>query len=331
VPCLNEELTVGTVVRSFRDALPRARVYVYDNNSTDRTAEVAAKEGAIVRRSPLAGKGNVVRQMFADIDADVYLLVDGDDTYDPTAAGALVDLVLGDGYDVVQGHRVPVDRHAYRRGHVFGNAVLTGLARALFGRSVPDMLSGYLALSRRFVKSFPCEATGFEVEAEITVSALEMSIPIAEVPCAYRSRPAGSSSKLTALRDGLVIIATMARLVRQGRPLLFFGMLALVLTALALALGVPILETFLQIHKVPRFPTAILATGLVMLAALSLMSGLILDTVTRGRREARRLRYLSLSGPLTHYPSIPVSDDLPINEATPWVQKGTPSAPSDPH
>ena len=320
VPCLNEELTVGTVVRSFHESVPLAHVYVYDNNSTDRTAEVAIKEGAIVRRSPLAGKGHVVRQMLADIEADVYVLVDGDDTYDPAVAGDLIDLVLAEGYDVVQGRRLPVDSNAFRRGHVFGNTLLAALAHTLFGRAVPDMLSGYLALSRRFVKSFPCEATGFEIEAEITISALEMSIPIADVPCAYKSRPAGSPSKLTAFRDGLRILGTMFRLVRQGRPLLFFGLAAVVLVACALALGIPILETFLQIHKVPRFPTAILATGLVVLAALSLMSGLILDTVTRGRRETRRLQYLSLPGPLNRCVA-PVSDYRVINEMATLVQQ----------
>ena len=298
VPCLNEEVTIGRVVRSFHEALPSASVFVYDNNSTDRTSEVASREGATVRRSPLGGKGNVVRQMFADVEADVYLLVDGDDTYDPSVARRFVELVLVGGYDLVQGRRVAADRDAYGRGHAFGNVLLTALARCLFGSPVPDMLSGYLALSRRFVKSFPCEATGFEIETEITVGALEMGLPIAEVPCSYRNRPAGSLSELTVVRDGTRILKTMARLVRQGRPLMFFGAIAAALVALALALGVPILTTYLRIHRFPVFRTAILATGLVLLAALSLMSGLILDTVTRGQREARRLSYLAQRGPL---------------------------------
>ncbi len=330
VPCLNEESTVGKVVRSFREALPSACVYVYDNGSADATGEVAAAAGAVARRSPLPGKGNVVRQMLADVDADVYLLVDGDDTYDASVARDLVDLVLEAGYDVVQARRVPVDRDAYRPGHAFGNVMLTGLAKHMFGRQVPDMLSGYLALSRRFVKSFPGESTGFEIETEITVSALEIGLPIAEVACSYRERPTGSSSKLTAVRDGTRILATIARLVRQGRPLLFFGVLAAVLIVLAVALGIPILVTYLQIHQVPRLPTAVLASALVLLGALSFMSGLILDTVARGRREARRLRYLSLPGPLTHRSQEAASGPVAGNAACPEPELGRPSASRTP-
>jgi glycosyltransferase involved in cell wall biosynthesis len=298
VPCLDEEQTIGSVVKSFRDALPTSTVYVYDNNSTDRTSEVASEAGAVVRRAAVPGKGNVVRRMFADVEADVYLLVDGDGTYDASIAPQLVDGVLSDGNDLVHVRRVAVDAGAYRRGHPLGNRLLTWLVRFLFSRQVSDVLSGYRAMSRRFVKSFAGRSTGFDIEIEIMVDALELDVPVAEVAGSYRGRPAGSSSKLGTYSDGLRILATVIRLLRHGRPLMFFGVLGVVLAAVAVALGIPILETFLHTHKVPRFPTAILATGLVVLSAISFASGLLLDTVTRGRREAKILRYLEIPGPL---------------------------------
>jgi len=298
VPCWNEEPTIGEVVSAFHAELPEAAVYVYDNASTDDTAAVAAAAGAIVRPVTMRGKGHVVRRLFADVEADVYVLVDGDSTYDPGAAREMVDLVLFGGDDIVTARRVAVDASAYPRAHVIGNRMLNKLLCVVFNRHVPDLLSGYQVMSRRFVKSLPVMSTGFEIEAEIAVHALELGVPIAEVPAPYRARPAGSSSKLTTYRDGGRILRTIARLLRQSRPLLFFGAIGLVLTALAVVLGIPIVETFSRTHKVPRFPTAILATGLVLLAAISLAAGLILDTVARGRREVKLLRYLSIPGPL---------------------------------
>ncbi|MGH9296718.1 MAG: glycosyltransferase family 2 protein, partial [Acidimicrobiales bacterium] len=301
VPCLNEESTIATVVRSFHEALPSSTIYVYDNNSTDRTAEVASLAGAVVRSATLRGKGNVVRRMFAYVEADVYLLVDGDATYDAGTAQELVDLVLLGGNDLVNARRVATESSSYRRGHVVGNRFLAGLVGLLFAGPVSDMLSGYKAMSRRFVKSCPVLATGFEVEAELAVSALELGVPVAETPSMYRERGAGSSSKLSTSRDGLRILATVVRLLRYGRPLLFFGTVGLVLLVAALVLGIPLLPTYMQTHKVPRFPTAILATGLVILSTLSFAVGLVLDNVTRARREARLLRYLEVAGPLRHY------------------------------
>jgi glycosyltransferase involved in cell wall biosynthesis len=297
VPCRNEELTVAAVVESFLQALPGATVYVYDNGSTDETAALARKAGAVVRQVVTPGKGNVVRRMFADVEADVYLLVDGDDTYEAQAAPQMVNLVL-DGNDLVSARRVPTKADTYPPGHVFGNRVLTSLVQFLFRRHVTDMLSGYKAMSRRFVKSFPALSTGFEIETEIAVGALSLGVPVASIDCGYRPRPSGSESKLSTYWDGFRILSTVLHLLRQGRPLLFFGVIGVVLAVVAIVLGVPIVDTFAHTHKVPRFPTAILATGLVLLAALSFTAGLILDTVTRGRREARLLHYLSIPGPL---------------------------------
>src|SRR5580658_1595276 len=298
IPCLNEERTIGDVVKAFREQLPGATVYVYDNNSTDGTAAVAAAGGAMVRRVAMPGKGNVVRRMFADVDADIYVLVDGDGTYDPNVVGEMVDLVRIGGEDFVTASRVPVGSGAYRRGDVTGNRMLNALVRLLFKRHVPDMLSGYKAMSRRFVKSLPAMSQRFEVEVEIAVHALDLGAPIAEVPAPYCERPDGSASKLSTYRDGTVILRAIVRLLRQSRPLLFFCVLAGTLGAAALALGIPIVVTFAHIHKVPRYPTAILATGLVLLGALSMTAGLVLDTVARARREARILRYLAIPGPL---------------------------------
>ena len=327
IPCLNEEPTIGDVVRDFRAALPGATVYVYDNNSTDGTVAVAVDAGAVVRHVALAGKGHVVRRMFADVEADVYLLVDGDGTYDAGVAGELVDLVMIGGEDFVTASRVPVDAGAYRRGHVTGNRVLNTLVRLLFRRHVPDMLSGYKAMSRRFVKSLPAMSQRFEIETEIAVHALDLGAPIAEVPAAYRERPSGSSSKLSTYRDGTVILRAIVRLLRQSRPLLFFFAVAVLLAGAAIALGVPIVVTFVHIHKVPRYPTAILATGLVLLAALSLTAGLVLDTVARARREARILRYLEIPGPLADRPVAQVLPASARAAAEPEAGAGLVAAP----
>jgi glycosyltransferase involved in cell wall biosynthesis len=326
VPCLNEEVTVGTVVENFLATLPGCTVYVYDNGSTDDTAKVAAKAGAVVRQATTPGKGNVVRRMFADVDADIYVLVDGDDTYEVERAPEMVGLVL-DGNDLVSARRVSVDDGAYRRGHVLGNRLLTSLVQFLFARTVTDMLSGYKAMSRRFVKSFPALSTGFEIETEIAVAALEVGAPVASVDCKYRERPSGSESKLSTYKDGFRILSTVLHLLRQGRPLLFFASISVLLTVVAIILGIPIIETYAHTHKVPRFPTAILATGLVLLAGLSLTAGLILDTVTRGRREARLLHYLSIPGPLQLTPG--AGQDAARRRPSP-DDADDPPEPSDP-
>jgi glycosyltransferase involved in cell wall biosynthesis len=294
IPCRNEEAAIGKVVADFRAALPNAAIFVYDNDSTDRTIEEARRAGAIVRSEPLAGKGNVVRRMFADVEADVFVLVDGDDTYDAASAPRLVERLLRDALDMVNAARVATSEQAYRPGHRFGNALLTGFVARTFGSRQGDMLSGYRVFSRRFVKSFPALASGFEIETELTVHALELRLPIAEVATPYRERPAGSSSKLRTYRDGVRILRTIVKLIKEEKPLAFFSAIFGVLALASIALGVPIVLEFLRTGLVPRFPTAILATGLMLLAFLSLTCGMILETVTRGRIEAKRLWYLSL-------------------------------------
>jgi hypothetical protein len=294
IPCFNEAQSIHEVVSDFRRVLPQATVYVYDNNSTDETAESARNAGAVVRQEPRQGKGHVVRRMFADIEADVYLLVDGDGTYDAGSAGLLIDRLLEDGLDMLNAARADTSIAAYRPGHRFGNLALSGLVKRIFGRQISDVLSGYRAMSRRFVKSFPALSTGFEIETELTVHALELRMPIAEVRTPYRERPAGSSSKLRTIRDGIRILTTIVALIRDERPLPFFGSVGVLLAMLSLALGWPVIATYIETGLVPRFPTALLATGLMLLAFLSLASGLVLDTVTRGRRELKRLHYLQV-------------------------------------
>jgi glycosyltransferase involved in cell wall biosynthesis len=299
IPCYNEAATIAKVVSSFQHALPNALVYVYDNNSTDGTRRIATEAGAIVRTEPLQGKGNVLRRMFADIEAEVYVLVDGDDTYDAASAPEMVDALLRDSLDVVNGARVATTNAAYRPGHAFGNRLLTGTVRAIFGKRVRDMLSGYRALSRRFIKSFPALATGFETETELTVHALELRLPIIEIDTPYRDRPAGSQSKLRTFRDGFRILRTIVLLVKEERPLQFFSAVGGVLAATALILAWPLVTVYVETGLVPRFPTAVLAMGLMILAFLSFVAGLVLDTVTLGRRELKRLHYLSFRGPTT--------------------------------
>jgi len=294
IPCLNEEVAIEKVVSDFRKALPEALIFVYDNGSTDRTSEVARAAGAIVRREPLKGKGNVMRRMFADIEADIYVLVDGDDTYDAASAPAMIQRLVEDSLDMVNGAREEKSEAAYRRGHRFGNRLLTGLVARFFGERMGDMLSGYRIMSRRFVKSFPALATGFETETELTVHALELRMPIAEVMTPYRERPAASSSKLRTIPDGIRIMRLIVRLVREERPLEFFSLVAGLLALTSVLLGVPVVIEFLHTGLVPRLPTAVLAMGLMLLSFLSLACGLILSTVTRGRTEAKRLHYLSI-------------------------------------
>jgi glycosyltransferase involved in cell wall biosynthesis len=297
IPCYNEEAAIAGVVRDFAGALPEATIYVYDNNSSDATRERAAQAGAIVRSENHQGKGNVVRRMFADIEAEVYVLVDGDGTYDAPSARGMVDLLRTSSLDMVNGARVATAAAAFRPGHRFGNRLLTGTVAIIFGDQLKDMLSGYRVMSRRFIKSFPALATGFETETELTVHALELRLPIAEVQTPYRDRPAGSQSKLRTFRDGWRILRTIFFLVKEERPLQFFSMVAAVLVIAALALGWPLLDEYLRTGLVPRFPTAILATGLTIVGFVSFIAGLILDTVTLGRREMKRLHYLALQGP----------------------------------
>ena len=294
IPCYNEAAAIGGVVRDFRAALPNAMIFVYDNNSTDDTCEVARRAGAIVRREPQRGKGNVVRRMFADVEADVFVLVDGDDTYDASCVRVLIDRLLHDCLDMVNAARTAQSDGAYRRGHRFGNLFLTGCVAYVFGSQLSDMLSGYRVFSRRFVKSFPALSAGFEIETELTVHALELRLPIAEVPTRYGERPAGSASKLNTYRDGVRILMTIFNLVKLEKPLQFFGVLFLLLALAALAIEVPVISTYLRTGLVPRLPTAVLGTGMMLVAFLSLVCGLVLDTVTHGRIELKRLHYLAV-------------------------------------
>lgn len=296
VPCYNEATAIAKVVTDFREALPQAVVYVYDNNSTDGTAEIARSAGAVVRTERLQGKGNVVRRMFADIEADIYLMVDGDDTYHAPSAPLLVAALRREGVDLVNGVRASTATEAYRPGHVLGNRALTGMVAILFGDRVQDMLSGYRVFSRRFVKSFPALSAGFEIETELTVHALELRMAIAHVQTPYKERPPGSVSKLRTFRDGWRILGTIVRLLQRERPLAFYGAIGAVLAITSILLAIPLLLTWLQTGLVPRFPTAILCTGMMVLASLSWTAGLVLDTVTHHRREARRLAYLAIPG-----------------------------------
>jgi len=297
LPCYNEEAAIASTVAGFRAALPGADIYVFDNNSKDRTAEVARAAGAIVRTERMQGKGHVVRRMFADVEADVYVMADGDATYDASAAPKMVDMLVEESLDMIVGARRDEVEAAYRRGHRLGNALFTGLLAWLFGRSFSDIFSGYRVFSRRFVKSFPVLSSGFEIETEISVHALELRMPVSELVTNYGARPEGSVSKLSTYRDGFRIMRTIVTLFRIERPVLFFGVIGAALALLAIILTIPLAITYSETGQVPRFPTAILATGLMILATLNVMCGLILDTVVRGRREVRRLAYLAFPGP----------------------------------
>jgi hypothetical protein len=295
IPCHNEASTIGKVVFDFQRALPHATVYVYDNNSTDQTVHEAATAGAVVRRERLQGKGHVVRRMFADVDADAYILVDGDDTYDADAAPRMLHLLVDRQLDMVSAARHCSDNAAYRRGHRFGNIALTRVVSWVFGDGITDLLSGYRAFSRRFVKSFPALSSGFETETEFSVHALALHMPMQEVRADYRSRPEGSRSKLNTIVDGIRIVRAIVTLIQQERPLQVFSLAALGLATLGILLGIPVVIEFLGTGLVPRLPTALLATGLILLAFLSQTCGLILDAVARGRKEMKRLAYLTFS------------------------------------
>jgi glycosyltransferase involved in cell wall biosynthesis len=297
IPCYNEAAAIGTVVRDFHAALPDAAIYVYDNNSKDETIARAREAGAIVRSEIRQGKGNVVRRMFADIEADVYVLVDGDDTYDAPAAPMLVKRLIDDGYDIVSGRRVATGEAAYRAGHVLGNRLLTGLTSTMFRVELRDLLTGYRIMSRRFVKSFPFTAEGFGIETELTVHAVRLLMPMIEIDTRYKERPEGSVSKLNTYRDGFRILFTIVSLVREERPLVFFSSLFAFFAIFSLAMGIPVVIEFFQTHQVTLLPRAVLSVGMMVLAFLSLASGLILDTVTRGRWELKRIAYLAIPGP----------------------------------
>src|SRR5947209_7161960 len=293
VPCFNEETAVATVVADFRNALPSAEIYVYDNNSSDRTKAIAVEAGAEVRAERRQGKGHVVRRMFADIDADIYVLVDGDATYDAPSAPRMIERLLGEHLDMVVGLRVDQDQAAYRMGHRTGNWMLTRFLAEVFGQAFKDILSGYRVFSRRFVKSFPVLSDGFEIETELSVHALELALPVAEVETPYYARPEGSISKLNTWRDGFRILGTILKLYRSEKPLRFFTAIGIFLTLISIGFAIPVLVTYLETGLVPRLPTAVLSMGLMIVAVLSVSSGLVLDTVTRGRREMKLLAYLS--------------------------------------
>lgn len=294
LPCYNEEAAITDVVDGFRRALPSARIYVYDNNSTDGTHDAAAKAGAIVRTEPYQGKGNVVRRMLADIDADIYVIADGDATYDPTAAGKLIDRLVVDNLDMVVGTRKGGGEEAYRRGHQWGNLFFNKVVSRLFGPGFTDILSGYRVFSRRFAKSFPVTSSGFEIETELSVHALDLKIATAEMPLRYGARPEGSQSKLNTYKDGARIAWAIAMLYKELKPFRFFGIAGLALMAVSLGLAFPLILTWAGTGLVPRFPTAILSMGIMQLGFMSLGCGMVLESVAQGRREAKRMRYLDL-------------------------------------
>jgi glycosyltransferase involved in cell wall biosynthesis len=294
IPCYNEGQTIYDVVTRFRSELPGSTAYVYDNNSTDLTVAEAERAEACVHHEPRQGKGWVVRRMFANIDADYYVLVDGDGTYDPSIAQQMISLMASQNLAMVVGRRVHESATAYRPGHVFGNKLFTRVVAALFGSNLTDILSGYRVFSRSFAKSFPVFSDGFEIETELTIHALTLGLPVAEVPTVYRERPPGSTSKLNTYRDGVRILWTVVKLFKNEKPLQFFATAGLACLLVAFALAYPIVVTFIHTGMVPRFPTAILATGLAIYALMLLGCGLILDTVTKGRREVKMLSYLSL-------------------------------------
>lgn len=291
IPCMNEALTIGTVVKGFRKSIPGCTVYVYDNNSTDRTAEVASKAGAVVGREPRPGKGNVVRRMFAEVDADIYVMVDGDDTYDASQAPALVNKLVGEEADMVVAARIgALDKHA-RAGHAFGNRIFNSVYTQIFGKEFSDIFSGYRAFSRRFVKSFPAVSAGFEIETELAAHASQLRLPVAEIPLQYKDRPEGSESKLSTIRDGMRILKTIIVLAKEYKPFYFFGAIGLMGMLLAVALAIPLLVEYSRTGLVTRFPTALLCTGIMIVSMLIITAGVILDSMRRMRAEIKRLFY----------------------------------------
>ena len=297
MPCYNEEVAIAKVVKDFRAALPTATIFVFDNNSTDNTAAAARAAGAEVFEEKLQGKGFVVRRMFTDVEADIYVLVDGDATYDAPSAPAMIERLLKERLDMVVGNRVDREQAAYRAGHRTGNWLLTAFVAEVFSPTFKDMLSGYRVFSRRFVKSFPVLSGGFEIETELTIHALELGLAVAEIDTPYYARPKGSASKLNTWSDGFRILRTIVRLYRAERPLRFFTGVGLALAIASIGFAIPVFITYFETGLVPRLPTAILSTGLMVLASLSVAIGLVLDTVTRGRREMKLLAYLAHRAP----------------------------------
>jgi glycosyltransferase involved in cell wall biosynthesis len=297
IPCYNEEAAIASVIRDFRTALPTAKIYVFDNNSTDRTIEIAKNSDAIVRTVPLQGKGNVIRRMFADVDADIYVMVDGDNTYDAKEAPRLVEKLVSEGLDMVIGTRVTEEQAAYRFGHRFGNVLLTGCVSFIFGSTFTDMLSGYRIFSRRYVKSFPAQSVGFETETELAVHALQLRMPVAELATSYGARQEGSSSKLNTYRDALRILITIFRLFKSEKPLTFFSLGFLFCTLISIILVAPLFETYFNTGLVPRVPTAILCVAFMLFGIILLTCGIVLNTVTKGRIEAKRFAYLANPAP----------------------------------
>jgi len=294
VPCYNEALTIAGLVHDFRKHLPQAQIYVFDNNSRDNTGQVARAAGAIVRNVSMQGKGSVVRRMFADVEADAYIMIDGDGTYDASVAPQLVDRLVHEGLDMVVGCRVSTEQAAYRFGHRAGNSMLTGFLSTIFGRTFTDILSGYRVFSRRYVKSFAAHSSGFEIETELTVHALELRMPVAEVETVYGARPEGSVSKLNTYRDGVRILLTILRLFKSEKPLGFYSIAFAVCALLSIELAIPIFVTYMETGLVPRLPTAVLCTALMLFGVILLACGIILDAVTKSRIEQKRFSYLAV-------------------------------------
>lgn len=298
LPCHNEEGAISGVIKAFRKVMPDADIYAYDNASTDNTYAEAKAAGAIVGREMRKGKGNVVRRMFADIDADIYVMADGDGTYDAEALPAMVDHLVHDNLDMIVGTRAKdEDEEVYRAGHRFGNRMLNTLVHLSFGQIFTDMLSGYRVFSRRFVKSFPSISQGFEIETELTIHALQQRLPVAEIPTRYYKRAGGTQSKLSTYRDGFRILNFILFFLKEGRPFFFFGLISLLLAILSLAIGIPVVLEFLETGLVPRLPSAVLSMGLMISAVLSFICAVILDSVSNARQEQKRLRYLAYSAP----------------------------------
>ena len=295
IPCFNEEATIAQVVDAFHTAVPSATIYVYDNNSMDKTVEIAKSHGAIVCKEKRQGKGAVVRRMFADIEADVYVMVDGDHTYDASMAVQAVDHLLDYNLDMLNISRIPVEDGVYRSGHRLGNFLLTGIVKLLFGSNVQDMLSGYRVFSRRFVKTFPARSNGFEIETELTVHSLEMGLPIDEVTAEYRSRPEDSESKLSTYKDGAKILLVILKLLFSVRPIFSFLILALLFLFSSLIVGwVQVLQPLIEYGEITKMPSVILASSLMLLSLLSLVSGVIVSSITKMRRDVFRLAYLRI-------------------------------------
>ncbi len=294
LPCYNEEAAIARTVAGFRAALPDALIYVYDNNSTDQTREVAAAAGAIVRSEKMQGKGHVVRRMFADIEADIYLMVDGDGTYAPEDAPQLINTLLTEHSDMAVGTRRGVTDDAGRAGHAFGNRIFNSLYKRLFGRDFTDIFSGYRAFTRRFVKSFPAVSGGFEIETEMSVHASQLKLPVSEIALDYGRRPEGSASKLSTFGDGAKILWMFAMLMKETQPMRFFGTFAAAFAAVSLVLMTPVLSEYFETGLVPRMPTWVLSLGLLLLSVLMVVTGLVLDSVSRGRAEQKRIFYLNI-------------------------------------